>query len=89
MFGILGLHGGHFGPLNLLNSPEYYHFVANSSNLVFSDININTYSTSTHGAANTDGWDTYRSDNIVIQNSHVVNDDGRLVMHHLRRKSFC
>jgi len=75
MFGILGLHNSRFGPLNLLNSPEYYHFVANSSGIVFDSININTYSTSSHGAANTDGWDTYRSDNIVIQNSHVVNDD--------------
>jgi len=26
--------------------------------------------------SNSDGWDTYRSDNIVIQNSFVDNTDG-------------
>lgn len=76
LFGVLGLHTGSIGPFNMLNSPQYYFFVANSSNLVFDGININSYSTSTHFIANTDGWDTYRSDNIVIQNSHVVNGDG-------------
>jgi len=26
--------------------------------------------------ANTDGWDTYRSSDIVIQNSYINNGDG-------------
>ncbi len=32
-------------------------------------------STSSNPAKNTDGWDTYRSDSITIQNSHVNNGD--------------
>lgn len=32
-------------------------------------------STSKNSASNLDGWDTYRSDNIVIQNSYLDHDD--------------
>lgn len=32
-------------------------------------------STDSHAAANSDGWDIYRSDNIVIQDSIINNDD--------------
>ncbi len=32
-------------------------------------------STSKNPAKNTDGWDTYRSDGIVIQNSNINNGD--------------
>lgn len=31
--------------------------------------------------ANSDGWDTYRSDRVVIQDSHIENTDGKLHIH--------
>ncbi|KAF2151660.1 glycoside hydrolase family 28 protein [Myriangium duriaei CBS 260.36] len=75
LFGTIGLHDSTISHLNLRNSPEYYNFVANSTNVVFSDISIQGASKSANPAKNTDGWDTYRSSNIVIQNSVINNGD--------------
>lgn len=78
LFGTIGLHNGSISNLNLRYSPQWYNLVANSSNVIFSDITISGYSSSDNIAKNTDGWDTYRSDSIVIQNSTINNGDGKL-----------
>ncbi|KAI9648536.1 hypothetical protein NHQ30_003171 [Ciborinia camelliae] len=75
LFGIDGLKDSILTDINLRYSPQYYNFIANSSNVIYNNITILGGSTSTHLAKNTDGWDTYRSDNIVIQNSVIVNGD--------------
>ncbi|EXJ59147.1 exopolygalacturonase X [Cladophialophora yegresii CBS 114405] len=75
LFGTVGLHAGTISNLNLIYSPQYYNWVANSSNVIFSDISITGFSSSNNTAKNTDGWDTYRSDGITIQNSVVNNGD--------------
>ncbi|CAI6334432.1 unnamed protein product [Periconia digitata] len=75
LFGTIGLHGGRIEDLNLRYSPQWYNLVANSSNVVFSNIDIAGGSRSKNPAKNTDGWDTYRSSHIVIQNSHIDNGD--------------
>ena len=77
LFGTIGLKGGSISNLNLVYSPQYYNFVANSTNVVFSNIFITGYSKSNDVAKNTDGWDTYRSSHITIQNSTINNGDGR------------
>jgi galacturan 1,4-alpha-galacturonidase len=77
LFGIDGLKNSVISNLVLRHSPEYYFFMANSTNVIFDSIDIAGGSTSVNVAKNTDGWDTYRSSNIVIQNSHVVNGDGK------------
>jgi galacturan 1,4-alpha-galacturonidase len=76
LFGVIGLHGGTIGPLKLRYSPQWYQLVANSSDVLFDGIDISGYSKSENEAKNTDGWDTYRSKNIVIQNSVINNGDG-------------
>jgi galacturan 1,4-alpha-galacturonidase len=76
LIGIDGLHNSIFSNLLLRYSPQYYHFVANSTNVIFDNINIAGSSISKNVAKNTDGWDTYRSSDIVIQNSVVNNGDG-------------
>lgn len=75
LFGTIGLNGGTISNLNLIYSPQYYNFVANSSSVTFSDITINGTSKSNNTAKNTDGWDTYRSDSITIQDSNINNGD--------------
>ncbi|KAH8705626.1 putative extracellular exo-polygalacturonase [Talaromyces proteolyticus] len=75
LVGIIGLRGGAIGPLKLRYSPQWYHFVANSSDVLFDGLDISGYSNSHNTAKNTDGWDTYRSKNIVIQNSVINNGD--------------
>jgi galacturan 1,4-alpha-galacturonidase len=96
LIGIDGLHNSIISDLVLRYSPEYYHFVANSTNVVFDNINIAGASKSANIAKNTDGqsqsirnssngvllttllgWDTYRSSDIVIQNSVINNGDGK------------
>jgi galacturan 1,4-alpha-galacturonidase len=76
LIGIDGLHNAIISDLLLRYSPEYYHFVANATNVVFDNLNISGASKSKNIAKNTDGWDTYRSSNIVIQNSYINNGDG-------------
>ncbi|KAI9167918.1 Exopolygalacturonase X-2 [Paramyrothecium foliicola] len=70
-----GWHGGSITGLKLRNSPQWHNLIANSTDLLISNIDIYSRSTSEHEAKNLDGWDTYRSDNIVIQNSHIEHDD--------------
>lgn len=75
LIGIVGLKSSTIGPLTLRYSPQYYHWVVNSSNVLFTGIDIRGDSTSRNPAKNTDGWDTYRSNLITIQNSTVNNGD--------------
>lgn len=49
--------------------------VNEGQNVVYNNINIHAVSTSTQKAANTDGWNVYRSDNVAILNSVIVNGD--------------
>ncbi|KAK7513865.1 polygalacturonase precursor [Phyllosticta citriasiana] len=75
LFGTIGLHGGSIADLNLRNSPQWYNIVANSTDVVFTGISIEGASQSENEAKNTDGWDTYRSSNIVIMDSVIDNGD--------------
>jgi len=58
LFGTIGLHGGSIGDLLLIQTPEYFNFVANSSDVVFYNLNLTARSYSSNVAKNTDGWDT-------------------------------
>lgn len=78
LIGVDGLKNSIVSDLVLRYSPEYYHFVANASNVIFDNINIAGGSKSANVAKNTDGWDTYRSDSVTIQNSVINNGDGEL-----------
>ncbi|EGX52955.1 Exopolygalacturonase X-1 [Orbilia oligospora] len=69
------LHQATVSGLNLRYSPQWYQIVIDSSDIIFDNIDIFGGSVSKNPAKNTDGWDTYRSDNIVIQNSHIDNGD--------------
>lgn len=68
-------NGGLFENLHIINSPFWHHMVINSSNVEFRNISIHSLSFSSAAAANTDGWDIYRSDHITIRDSVIVNDD--------------
>ncbi|KAI8946979.1 polygalacturonase [Xylaria longipes] len=76
LFGTDGLTGGSISGLNMKNSPMWFNFIMNSCDVLITDINIWLEVTnSSSPPANTDGWDTYRSTNIVIQNSTIDNYD--------------
>lgn len=78
LFAIVGLKGGSVSQIKLRNSPFWHNIIANSSNVVYSGLDL--FSTSNNGnfEKNTDGWDIYRSDSIVIENSTITNGDGML-----------
>ncbi|KAL1691821.1 glycoside hydrolase family 28 protein [Schizophyllum commune] len=59
----------------MVNAPMWVNLVYESNNVLYDNITITSKSTSDHEAKNTDGWDTYRSDNVVIQNSVINNGD--------------
>ncbi|KDQ56478.1 glycoside hydrolase family 28 protein [Jaapia argillacea MUCL 33604] len=61
--------------ITMLNSPEWFNFVNEGQNIVFNQVTLNATSTSKNLAKNTDGWDTYRSDGVIIQNSIINNGD--------------
>ncbi|EAW20375.1 putative polygalacturonase [Aspergillus fischeri NRRL 181] len=70
----MDLHGGSVSNITLRNSPNWFQLVFNSSNIVFDSMYLNASSSNSNPTANS-GEDTYRSDNIVIQNSRIFNSD--------------
>ncbi|OJJ08179.1 hypothetical protein ASPVEDRAFT_57355 [Aspergillus versicolor CBS 583.65] len=70
-----GWHGGSITGLKLRHSPNWHNFIANSSDILISDMDLFSRSSSENAASNLDGWGTFRSDNIVIQNSVINHDD--------------
>lgn len=75
LFGVIGIQGGSISNIALRYSPQYYNWVANSTSVTYDNISVSGGSQSQSPAKNTDGWDTYRSRNIVIQNSVIDNGD--------------
>jgi galacturan 1,4-alpha-galacturonidase len=56
LFGTIGLHGGRIEDLKFRYSPQWYTLVANSTDVVFSNIDIEGGSVSKNPAKNTDGY---------------------------------
>ncbi|KAH7075004.1 extracellular exo-polygalacturonase-like protein [Paraphoma chrysanthemicola] len=75
LFAIVGLHGGSVSQIKLRNSPFWHNIIANSSNVVYSGLDLFSSSNNGNFEKNTDGWDIYRSDSIVIENSTITNGD--------------
>ena len=61
--------------MKLRQSPDWHNLIENSSDILISDIDIFSRSTSNNVAKNLDGWDTCRSNNLVTQNSYIDHDD--------------
>ncbi|KAG1723133.1 glycoside hydrolase family 28 protein [Suillus paluster] len=61
--------------LTVYQATDWINFVNEGHNITYDGINISAVSTSSHLAKNTDGWDIYRSDNVVIINSNIDNGD--------------
>ncbi|KAJ8131977.1 hypothetical protein O1611_g1646 [Lasiodiplodia mahajangana] len=70
-----GLHGGSVSGIHMVSPPNWFNLIANSSDVIISDMVLTAKSSSSNPVKNSDGWDTYRSDHIVIQNSVIDNTD--------------
>ncbi|RDB25271.1 putative exopolygalacturonase X [Hypsizygus marmoreus] len=61
--------------IKMINGPEWHNLINESKDVIYQNIHISATSTSSHGPANTDGWNIYRSDNVVIRDSVIINGD--------------
>lgn len=61
--------------IKMINSPEWFNFANEVVNATYENIHMNAVSTSAHGPSNTDGWDVYRSDQVVIKDCIINNGD--------------
>ncbi|KAE8415523.1 pectin lyase fold/virulence factor [Aspergillus pseudocaelatus] len=76
LLGTDGLHHATISGLTMLNPPGWFNLIANSTDILVSDITMLVGSALPDAPAkNTDGWDIYRSSNVVIQDSRIVNTD--------------
>ncbi|CAG5157134.1 uncharacterized protein ALTATR162_LOCUS4926 [Alternaria atra] len=58
-----------------VQSPFWHNLVYGSRNVTFNNINLHSIQSNGKQAQNTDGWDIYRSDNVNILNSNIINGD--------------
>ena len=73
----------------MFNSPEWFNLVHTSQNVTYSNIHINATATTPNTTnANTDGWDIYRSDQVIIKDSVIFNGDD-CVSFKPSQSSFC
>ncbi|CAG8972355.1 hypothetical protein HYALB_00005023 [Hymenoscyphus albidus] len=52
LFGVIGLKGGAISNLKLINTPNWFHLVANSSDIIFDNMNLKVASTSANPVKN-------------------------------------
>lgn len=75
LFSFDGMKGATMSNLRMRNPPHWFNIIANSSDILISNMDLQARSTNNTQIANSDGWDTYRSDNVVIQDSYIHNTD--------------
>ncbi|KAJ4992889.1 exopolygalacturonase [Stagonosporopsis vannaccii] len=75
LFAFDGMEGATMSNIRMRNPPHWFNIIANSSDILISNMDLEAKSLDNVQIANSDGWDTYRSDRIVIQDSIVLNTD--------------
>ncbi|PSR78242.1 polygalacturonase [Coniella lustricola] len=70
-----GLEGATISGLNYVNPPNWFNLIANSTDVTVSNLNLSAVWSTGAEAPNTDGWDIYKSDSVVVQDSNVNNGD--------------
>ncbi|KAK7425703.1 hypothetical protein QQZ08_007802 [Neonectria magnoliae] len=75
LFAFDGVEGASMSNLRMRNPPNWFNLIANSTDVLISDMDLKASSAQGTKVANSDGWDTYRADRVVIQNSVIHNTD--------------
>ncbi|KAI0887125.1 glycoside hydrolase family 28 protein [Annulohypoxylon maeteangense] len=75
LFALDGVKGATMSNLRMRNPPNWFNIIANSSDVIISNMDLRAKSFKGTKISNSDGWDTYRSDRIVIQDSFIDNSD--------------
>jgi galacturan 1,4-alpha-galacturonidase len=56
LVGYIGFYGGTVSNLKLIQPPNWFHFVANASDIVFDGLNLNAHGTGANAAHNSGTW---------------------------------
>ncbi|KAI1094407.1 glycoside hydrolase family 28 protein [Rostrohypoxylon terebratum] len=75
LFALDGMKGATMSNLRMRNPPNWFNIIANSSDIIISNMDLRAKSLKGTKIANSDGWDTYKSDRVVIQDSYINNSD--------------
>ncbi|KAI1417486.1 glycoside hydrolase family 28 protein [Hypoxylon sp. FL1857] len=75
LFALDGMKVATMSNLRMRNPPNWFNIIANSSDIIISNMDLRAESLNGTKIANSDGWDTYRSDHVVIQDSYIHNTD--------------
>ncbi|KAF2187158.1 glycoside hydrolase family 28 protein [Zopfia rhizophila CBS 207.26] len=75
LFAFDGMKGASMSNLRMRNPPHWFNIIANSTDILISNMDLRAESLNGVEIANSDGWDTYRSDRVVIQDSYIWNTD--------------
>ncbi|KAH8687041.1 pectin lyase fold/virulence factor [Ilyonectria robusta] len=75
LFAFDGVEGATMSNLRMRNPPNWFNLIANSTDVLVTDMHLKASSANGTKVANSDGWDTYRADRVVIQNSRIDNTD--------------
>ncbi|KAI0007842.1 glycoside hydrolase family 28 protein [Xylariaceae sp. FL0662B] len=75
LFAFDGMKGATMSNLRMRNPPNWFNIIANSTDILIGHMDLRAKSLNNITIANSDGWDTYRSDRVVIQDSFIDNTD--------------
>ncbi|KAI2471505.1 glycoside hydrolase family 28 protein [Annulohypoxylon bovei var. microspora] len=75
LFALDGMKGATMSNLRMRNPPNWFNIIANSSDIIISNMDLRAESLKGTKISNSDGWDTYRSNRVVIQDSFIDNSD--------------
>ncbi|KAF6834764.1 exopolygalacturonase [Colletotrichum musicola] len=78
LFSIDGAKGATMSHIRMRNPPNWFNLISNSTDVLISNMDLRAdpwQSLNGVKIANSDGWDTYRSDRVVIQDSFIINTD--------------
>ncbi|QSZ31235.1 hypothetical protein DSL72_000798 [Monilinia vaccinii-corymbosi] len=75
LFVMNGVNGGSMSNLNMKSPPDWFNFITGSQDVLVSGMTLTAVTNNSNPVKNSDGWDTYLSSHITIQNSTIINTD--------------
>ncbi|KAJ8070540.1 hypothetical protein OCU04_000914 [Sclerotinia nivalis] len=75
LFVMNGINGASMSDLKMKSPPNWFNFITGSQDVLISGMDLTAVTSNSHPVKNSDGWDTYLSSHITIQNSTILNTD--------------
>ncbi|CCD45756.1 glycoside hydrolase family 28 protein [Botrytis cinerea T4] len=75
LFVMNGVTGGSMSGLKMKSPPNWFNLITGSQDVLISGMTLTAVTSNSNPVKNSDGWDTYLSSHITIQNSTILNTD--------------